>query len=49
MPPPLIIALTYFGVMGCFFLAYYIAWQQNPDSFIVHQEMNVRPLAALAV
>jgi len=42
---PVFLALLYLGAALVFSVAYYIAWQMNSDSFIVHQEMNLRPLA----
>src|SRR5579862_5370226 len=45
MPLPVVVALCYLGAIVCFSIAYYVAWRYNPDCFIVHQDMNVRPLA----
>src|SRR3954470_1973296 len=42
---PLYLALTYFGTAIVFSLIYYAAWRTKSDVFIVHQEMNLRPLS----
>jgi ion channel len=42
---PLCLGATYFAVALFFSLIYYVAWRLNTDAFIVHQEMNLRPLA----
>ena len=42
---PLCLGATYFAIALLFSFVYYIAWQMNTDAFIVHQEMNLRPLA----
>jgi Ion channel len=46
MPLPFVVILVYFVLIGAFSAAYYIAWQYNSDCFIIHQEMNLTPLAA---
>jgi hypothetical protein len=43
---PAAIAIGYFGSCLAFSGAYWAAWAYNPDCFIVHQEMNMRPAAA---
>jgi len=42
---PVFLAVLYLGAALVFSVAYYIACHVNSDSFIVHQEMNLRPLA----
>jgi len=42
---PAILAALYFGAALLLSCAYYLVWWVNPDAFIVHQEMNLRPLA----
>jgi hypothetical protein len=37
------LAEMYFASAGIFSITYYFAWNRNPDCFIVHQEMNLRP------
>jgi hypothetical protein len=41
---PAVLAALYLTAAIVFATVYFAMWRTNPDSFIVHQEMNLRPL-----
>jgi hypothetical protein len=42
---PAVLAILYFTASVLFAVIYFSMWRLNPDAFIVHQEMNLRPLS----